>query len=95
MHACAPAGLAAGAAVGVPNHVDELGEVTVTRFASGEEFRDSFRDPYGPTIVAHRTVGDDLDRRAALDRALVDLAGAALEDGRMRWEYLLSTATRA
>lgn len=91
---------------GVPDHLEalfaervfdaryELRNLRVTRFATGEEFRDFFRDVYGPTIAAYRNVGEDRDRRAALDEALVSLADGALVDGEMQWEYLLYTARR-
>ncbi len=91
---------------GVPDHLDELfgdrvtderhevRDLRVTRFATGEEFRDFFRDRYGPTIGAYRNLGEDRERRAALDEALVSLADETLRDGEMRWEYLLYTARR-
>jgi len=73
----------------------ERRELTVDRFASAEEFRDYFREFYGPTIAAYRNVADDPSREAALDRALVELARSAGADtGTMRWEYLLVTAHR-
>lgn len=68
----------------------------VTRFASGEDFRDFFARYYGPTIAAYRNVADDPARTAELDQALVALAekwGAGT--GRMEWEYLLLLASTA
>jgi SAM-dependent methyltransferase len=65
----------------------------VSRFASGQEFRDAFATFYGPTIAAYRNVADDPDRTAELDQALIDLAerwGAGT--GQMEWEYLLVLA---
>jgi SAM-dependent methyltransferase len=91
---------------GVREHLDELfGDrvvdaryevrtLRVTRFATAGAFRDFFRDMYGPTIGAYRNVGDDLERRAGLDAALIDLAEDALHDGEMDWEYLLYTSRR-
>ncbi|MFT4225055.1 class I SAM-dependent methyltransferase [Micropruina sp.] len=67
----------------------------VDRFATGAEFRDFFRDNYGPTLGAYRNVGDDAVRRAELDVALAGLADDALIDGAMDWEYLVVTARRA
>ncbi|MBC6493935.1 class I SAM-dependent methyltransferase [Microbacterium sp. 4-7] len=67
-------------------------QLSVDRFASGADFRDFFRDFYGPTAAAYRGIGDDQQRRAELDDALADLGDRHLEDGRMDWEYLLVTA---
>jgi len=70
-------------------------ELTVDRFASAEDFRDFFKEYYGPTIAAYRSIADDPARGAALDRALVELARTAGADaGTMQWEYLLVTARR-
>jgi SAM-dependent methyltransferase len=70
-------------------------DLVVDRFATGEEFRDFFRDHYGPTLMAYRANAADADRTAALDAAVVDLARRALDGGTtMAWEYLLLTATR-
>jgi len=92
---------------GNPAHLEELfgdrvhtpsyrvGSLPVTRFATPEEFRDFFRDDkYGPTITAYRNVGEDAERRTALDQAILGLAAAFLRDGEMRWEFLLYTARR-
>ena len=70
----------------------ERRQLSVDRFASGAEFRDFFRDFYGPTAAAYRGIGDDEQRRAELDDALAALGDRHLEDGRMDWEYLLVTA---
>lgn len=67
-------------------------QLSVDRFASGAEFRDFFRDFYGPTAAAYRGIGDDEERRGDLDDALAALGDRHLEDGRMDWEYLLVTA---
>jgi SAM-dependent methyltransferase len=67
----------------------------IGRFENAEDFRDFFKANYGPTIAAYRNLGDDTDRAAALDVALIDLAlrfGAG--QGPMGWEYLLVTARR-
>jgi SAM-dependent methyltransferase len=71
----------------------ERRRLAVDRFASGAEFRDFFRDFYGPTAAAYRSVGDDAGRRAELDDALVALGEKHLDGGTMPWEYLLVTAT--
>lgn len=68
----------------------------VDRFTDGTSFREYFRTNYGPTLVAYRGLADDPERTAALDAALDRLAADAdLGGGRMEWEYLLLTATRA
>jgi ubiquinone/menaquinone biosynthesis C-methylase UbiE len=69
--------------------------VTVDRFERPEEFRDYFRDRYGPVMAAYRAVAGDPDRVADLDRDLAELArlhdrGTATTV--MDWEYLLLTA---
>lgn len=71
-------------------------ELVVDRFATPEEFRDFFRDHYGPTLKAYEANAGDPKRSEALDDALVELARRQL-DGRdtMAWEYLLLTAVRA
>jgi hypothetical protein len=73
--------------------------LVVDAFASPEEFRDYFKQRYGPTVAAYRALGDDPDRAAALDRALADLArehdqGEGGDGLVMNWEFLLVTATR-
>ncbi len=69
--------------------------LVVDRFATAEEFRDFFRDHYGPTLMAYRFNAEDPEKLAALDEALVALAGDELAGGTtMGWEYLLLTATR-
>jgi SAM-dependent methyltransferase len=70
-------------------------DLVVDRFATAEEFRDFFRDRYGPTLMAYRGVADDAERAAALDAAVLDLARRHLDGGTaMAWEYLLLTAVR-
>ncbi|MBT2476161.1 methyltransferase domain-containing protein [Microbacterium sp. ISL-103] len=66
--------------------------LAVDRFGSGVEFRDFFRDFYGPTAAAYRAVGDDEQRRGELDDALAALGEKHLDGGTMPWEYLLVTA---
>lgn len=74
--------------------------LTVDRFASPEEWRDYFKQRYGPTISVYQAIGDDAGRAAALDRDLAELArshdrGAGTDGTVMDWEYLLFTARRA
>jgi SAM-dependent methyltransferase len=71
--------------------------VRVDHFGTPEEFRDYFKANYGPTIAIYRSIADDTDRVAALDRELVELArrydrgeGSTVLD----WEYLLLTARK-
>jgi len=82
-----------GDAVDAPTY--RVQSLRVSRFATAGEFRDFFRDKYGPTISAYRNVADDQERLMALDRTLVDLAASALRDGEMQWDYLLYTARRS
>ncbi|MEG3627824.1 class I SAM-dependent methyltransferase [Streptomyces poriticola] len=77
----------------------ERGTVRVDRFATPEEFRDYFKERYGPMISVYRANAGDADRVAALDRDMADLAARhdrGTEPGRlvMEWEYLLFTARR-
>ncbi|MFC4465546.1 class I SAM-dependent methyltransferase [Streptomyces xiangluensis] len=72
--------------------------VLVDRFKSPEEFRDYFKERYGPTIATYRAIADDPARTAALDRDLAELArrydqGAG--STAMEWEYLLFTARKS
>jgi len=62
-----------------------------------EDFRDSFKARYGPTIAAYQGLADDPERTAALDRDLVDLARShdqGTTSTALDWEYLLLTARR-
>lgn len=85
----------------IGGHVEHLmtrrQAVAVDRFSTPEEFRDYFKARYGPTVAAYRGLGHDLDRVAALDRDLSEVArrhdrgtGSTVMD----WEYLLATARR-
>lgn len=69
--------------------------VTVDRFDRPEDFRDFFRDRYGPVMAVYRAAAANPDRIAGLDRDIVELArsydrGTATTV--MDWEYLLLTA---
>ena len=68
----------------------------VDRFTGPSDFRDYFRDNYGPTLAAYRGLAEQPDRIAELDAALDALAADADEGGgRMRWEYSLVTGRRS
>jgi ubiquinone/menaquinone biosynthesis C-methylase UbiE len=72
--------------------------LVVDHFAQPEEFREYFKRNYGPTIAVYRSLADDPERAAALDRDLDDLArryGIGDGNARMEWEYLLLTARKA
>lgn len=69
--------------------------VTVDCFARPEDFRDVFRDRYGPVMAVYRAVADDPDRLADLDRDVLDLTrrhDRGTTTVTMDWEYLLLTA---
>lgn len=73
----------------------EKGVATVEDFPGPSDFREYFKKNYGPTIAVYTFIGDDPTRVAALDAALDELAaGFTDDDGVMRWEYLLFTATK-
>lgn len=101
-----PAGVQPPPLWGDEGHIRDLLEDRVTalslerrtlhvgRFASGEEFRDFFRDLYGPTAAAYRAAREN-GRGAELDAAMIALAEQHLDSGGMDWEYLLVTARGA
>lgn len=69
--------------------------VTVDRFGRPEDFRDYFRDRYGPVMAVYQAVSDDPARLAALDRDVLELTRRHAHGGTtmtMDWEYLLFTA---
>ena len=72
-------------------------KLTVDRFGAPEEFRDFFKQTYGPTIAVYRNIAEEPDKVEALDRELADLASGYFDTdaGTMDWEYLLLTAVRA
>ena len=82
---------------------DRVSDLTMTRrslkvdsFGSPSEFREYFKDRYGPTIAVYRFNAEDPERCAALDRDLDALAERfSSPDGSMEWEYLLVTAKRS
>ncbi|MDV7241374.1 MULTISPECIES: class I SAM-dependent methyltransferase [Rhodococcus] len=66
----------------------------VEKFPTPEEFRDYFKERYGPTIAVYRNIAGDPERVAALDGELADLARRHFDGTAMEWEYLLVTARR-
>ena len=69
--------------------------LTVDHFADGAEFRDYFKNVYGPTIAAYRNIEGDADRTAALDADIARVGDGFLENSdTMEWEYLLLTARK-
>jgi len=71
---------------------DRLG---VDTFDRAEAFRDFFKERYGPTVAAYRSIADEPERVQALDDALAGLAGEHLTpEGTMDWEYLVATGRR-
>ncbi len=72
-----------------------LQDAVIIGLESGAAFRDYFKTNYGPTIAVYASLADQPDRVAELDAALAVLGEQYLENGQMRWQYLLVTATRA
>ncbi|EUA09038.1 hypothetical protein I553_10095 [Mycobacterium xenopi 4042] len=70
------------------------GMLTVDRFDSAEAVHEYFKNHYGPTISAYRSIADNPVLVASLDAQLVELARSHLRDGVMQWEYLLVTARK-
>lgn len=70
--------------------------LTVDRFGAPEEFREFFKQTYGPTIAVYSNISAEPDKVEALDRELADLATRYFDTGAgtMDWEYLLFTASR-
>lgn len=99
-----PTGASAPVLWGDPDHVRKLFGAKITdaefrterlvvdRFETGAEFRDFFKDTYGPTIAAFRNIAGDPGRVAELDAAMAALADRHLTAGVMDWEYLLVIA---
>jgi ubiquinone/menaquinone biosynthesis C-methylase UbiE len=66
-------------------------------FTTGAEFRDYFKQRYGPTIAVYRNLGSGTERATELDRALAELGEqnlVATGTATMSWEYHLVTAAR-
>ena len=103
-----PPGAQAPALWGVEDHLTDLlgagatdlrstrQDLEVGGFSTGEEWRDYFKAFFGPVIRAYRNVEDDPERTAALDADLAEVPRRfGIEEGPMRWEYLLTTARKA
>src|SRR4029079_19332587 len=80
---------------------DRVTEVSASRaalrvdhFGTPADFRDYFKCHYGPTIVVYRSIADDPEKVATLDRALEDLAErydtGSKRPNRPDWGHLLS-----
>ncbi|GAA4560797.1 class I SAM-dependent methyltransferase [Pseudonocardia xishanensis] len=69
--------------------------VLIDRFATPQAWLDHWKTVYGPTVAAYRGIADDPDRVAALDRALLAVAGR-FDRGTgstvLEWEYVVVTA---
>lgn len=79
----------------VTDVVAERRTLTVDHFADGAEFRDYFKNLYGPTIAAYRNIEGDADRTAALDADIARVGDGFLDNSdTMEWEYLLLTARK-
>jgi SAM-dependent methyltransferase len=65
------------------------------RFASPEAMTAFYRENFGPTIMAYRSIADDPARTAELDAALAGVGARGFHDGRYDAEYLLTVARRA
>jgi ubiquinone/menaquinone biosynthesis C-methylase UbiE len=70
------------------------GMLTVDRFDSAHALHNYFKNHYGPTINAYRTIGNNPVLAATLDAQLLELAEKHLRDGVMGWEYLLVIARK-
>jgi hypothetical protein len=69
----------------------------VTGLDVPEDFRESFKTHYGPTIATYRNIADDPERVASLDRALADVArrfDRGVDKTVLDWEYLVVTARK-
>ncbi len=71
--------------------------LTADLWPTPEAWRDYWKTVYGPTIAVYRSIADDPERVAALDRDLTALA-ARFDRGTaatvMDWEYLVVTARK-
>ncbi|MBF0672142.1 MAG: methyltransferase domain-containing protein [Salinibacterium sp.] len=104
-----PPGAEPPPAWGSPAHLDELfgarvetlrqerRMLPVTLFHEPEEFRDYFKQHYGPSIAVYRTLADDPVATTALDDALTALAREHALPGAefaLEWEYLVTVMRR-
>jgi ubiquinone/menaquinone biosynthesis C-methylase UbiE len=107
-----PPGATPPLAWGVEDHVralfgDRVSELTLTRqiqpvdhFATPEALIAYYKENFGPTIMAYKSLADEPERAAELDAALLDfatrmnLAGPG-EPARFAFEYVVVVARRA
>jgi ubiquinone/menaquinone biosynthesis C-methylase UbiE len=97
-----PPGALPPPAWGVEDHVrslfgDGVSELTFTRqiqevdhFATPAALIDYYRENFGPTIMAYKSLADDPERTAALDAALLDFAtrvNLGVPDGPAHYEF--------
>jgi ubiquinone/menaquinone biosynthesis C-methylase UbiE len=71
--------------------------VRIDHFETPEAFRDYFKTNYGPTIAVYKSIAEDPEKVAALDRDLADLARRydhGAQTTVLDWEYLLLTARK-
>ena len=68
----------------VTDVVTERRMLAVDHFADGAEFRDYFKNLYGPTIAVYRNIEGDPDRVAALDADIARVGDSVLSDSG-RW----------
>lgn len=74
----------------------ERRNIRIGHFSSAEQFRDYFKQNYGPTIVTYLNIADDPQKTRELDEALAELGRRHnLGGGAMDWEYLRYTAVKA
>ncbi len=74
----------------------ERRKVVVDHFPTARDYRDYFSANFGPVVKARESLADQPERAEQLGRDLEALAAGADEGGgRMSWEYLLVTGTRA
>jgi ubiquinone/menaquinone biosynthesis C-methylase UbiE len=107
-----PPGATPPLAWGVEDHVRALfgggvSELSFTRhiqpvdhFATPAALIDYYKENFGPTIVAYKSMADDPERTAALDTALLDFAtrtnlAAPGEPARYEFNYVVVVARRA
>ncbi len=64
----------------VTDVVTERRMLAVDHFADGAEFRDYFKNLYGPTIAVYRNIEGDPDRVAALDADIARVGDSVLSD---------------
>jgi hypothetical protein len=85
---------------------DRLGSLEMTRSEyveraqSPRDYRELFKQTFGPVVATYASVADDPDRAAALDRDVLDFAtrsnrGASGGPAEYPYEYLLVLARKS